>query len=535
MDRPSKPYVRDLEFRGFIEGLTYVDDKSQPLCHYFGGIPYAIPPVGPFRWCKPRSLPPCYRYGTRVNPGRYTENCSLCPQPGFNEGLNDSLWDEDCLQCNIWVPAGEPPKGGWPVLVWIHGGFLQFGTPRDIDLRAMLSETSCKAIVVTPAYRLNVLGFLASPELSAASSEFAANVGFWDQRLAIEWTWQNISYFGGDTSNIAVGGYSAGAHSAFHQLSYDLGVPDSKSIIRRVLMLSNGPGLQPKSLSEAQEKFEELLTNLNIPLATSASEKLTLLRSLDPKTLLRATFKMKHHQFRAITDSAFVRPSLFHELNSGAFARKMKQRGVKLIIGECSDEHFVYGQWRPPANNLKSLFERLQADYSLPAVEAMVKYYFPDGKLPPGTPNWQNAFGKVYANMQIHALERGMLDALVRHGAGDLVYRYRIEYRARCCDKKWPKQWGVTHGTDMALWFWGNGEELSEEERKIVKEAFHDNLGRFLRGEEMEWGTEPLHVRCLKADGTVRCEKDTGLEEGRRVWDLLKRAGAMGGMEKARL
>ena len=132
------------------------------------------------------------------------------------------------------------------------------GNPNDADVTAMLSETACKAIIVMPAYRLNIFGFLASSELSAASSEFSDNVGFWDQRLALEWTWQNISYFGGDASNITVGGYSAGSHSAFHQLAYDLGVSDSKSIIRRTLMLSNGPGVQPKSLDEAQTQFEEL-------------------------------------------------------------------------------------------------------------------------------------------------------------------------------------------------------------------------------------------------------------------------------------
>lgn len=117
MTRSTEPYLRDLEFRGFVEGLTYVDNNSQPLCHYFGGIPYALPTVGPFRWQKPRSLPPCYRYGTRANPGRYTGICSLCPQPG--EG-DDALWDEDCLQCNVWIPAGTPPEGGWPVLFWIR-------------------------------------------------------------------------------------------------------------------------------------------------------------------------------------------------------------------------------------------------------------------------------------------------------------------------------------------------------------------------------------------------------------------------------
>lgn len=147
MSNPSKPYFRDLQFRGFVEGLTYVggdDSNSQPLCHYFGGVPYALPPVGPFRFQKPRPLPPCYRYGTKANPGRYTGACGLCPQPGVStDTLDEQSWDEDCLQSNIWVPTGNPPTAqgtcvffcptpfaetkkttdsdtGWPVLFWIR-------------------------------------------------------------------------------------------------------------------------------------------------------------------------------------------------------------------------------------------------------------------------------------------------------------------------------------------------------------------------------------------------------------------------------
>lgn len=89
--------------------------KGQPLCHYYGGIPYGLPPVGPFRWRKPRKLPPCYRYGHRANPGRFTGGASVCPQNGASGPAAEDLvelFDEDCLQLNIWVPAGEPPKGG---------------------------------------------------------------------------------------------------------------------------------------------------------------------------------------------------------------------------------------------------------------------------------------------------------------------------------------------------------------------------------------------------------------------------------------
>lgn len=111
MAKSSQPYIRDLQFRGFGEGLTYVDAALEPLCHFFGGVPYALPPLGPFRFRKPRSLAPCYRYGTKTNPGRFTGGCGLCPQPASGQS-NVAVWDEDCLQSNIWIPRGSPPAEG---------------------------------------------------------------------------------------------------------------------------------------------------------------------------------------------------------------------------------------------------------------------------------------------------------------------------------------------------------------------------------------------------------------------------------------
>lgn len=111
MSKPARPYHRDLHFRGVVEGLTYTDSDSNPLCHFFGGLPYALPPIGPFRFQKPRPVPPCYRYGTKVNPGRYTGGCGLCPQSSDGKA-EITTWDEDCLQSNVWIPCGDPPSEG---------------------------------------------------------------------------------------------------------------------------------------------------------------------------------------------------------------------------------------------------------------------------------------------------------------------------------------------------------------------------------------------------------------------------------------
>ncbi|KAK8198141.1 putative carboxylesterase [Phyllosticta capitalensis] len=534
-----EPCLRDLDQRGFIQGATIkFRNSGENICHYFGGIPYALPPLGPFRWRLPRPLPPCYRYGTRSSPGIFTGGTGVCPQSATLAGTtNDgpaTLWDEDCLQLNIWVPAGKPPANGWPVFFYIHGGFLQVGSPNDINPVGLLSESPFRAIVVAPAYRLNLFGFLASRELqSAAEDEPTGNFGFWDQRLALEWTYKNISYFSGDASNITVGGYSAGSHSAFKQLAYDLYLPDSKAIIRRCVMWSNGPGMEPKTLSSAQSQFEELLERLEIPLSLPTVDKIGKLKSIPARQLLAAATGMTRHQFRATLDDVFIPFNLYAEIDSGAFGARMRARNVALMTGECRDEHFLYGTWYPPDNSLASVVQRLRADYPAPAVDALVAHYYPDGRLPADCADWRDAFGRIYADVQIHALERGFIDKLILGGAEDLVFRYRIEWRARCVDNFLPPEWGVTHSSDMPIWWWGNAGTpgpLGDDEKSIVEKAFVGIFATFVHGDldkvRKEWGTKGYkEVRRLKADGGVDVWNDVMWEKGLKVWEALRRVG----------
>jgi len=105
-DPATRPYVVDLYSRGFIQGVTYLSN-GKPLCHYFGGVPYALQPTGGLRWRKPQPLAPDYSYGTEKDPGVFTGKTAVCPQPG-----NNSATSEDCSQVNIWVPTGDAPKNG---------------------------------------------------------------------------------------------------------------------------------------------------------------------------------------------------------------------------------------------------------------------------------------------------------------------------------------------------------------------------------------------------------------------------------------
>lgn len=308
-------------------------------------------------------------------------------------------------------------------------------------------------------------------------------------------------------------------------------------------MWSNGPGIQPHSLEERQQQFNELLTHLAIPISLSSVEKMSRLRSTSMRELVDANEKMQLHEFRAVTDNDFVYKDLFRNINDGDFANRMLKRGVELIMGECRDEHFVYEAWRTPTTeSYRAIFDRLQGDYPLAVVRVLMDFYSPDQRLPRGAKNWADAFGQIYADTQIYNLERGFVDCLTKHGAGHLVHRYRVEWRAKCCDVSWPPEWGVTHGTDIVIWLWGEGrgDGLLEKERPLVKKFVHDAFVEFVRGKKKingMWGTNgPNEVRMIKPDGETVIWKDEKWDKGLAMWKKLREAGCFGhDIDRARL
>jgi len=294
------------------------------------------------------------------------------------------------------------------------------------------------------------------------------------------------------------------------------------------VIYSNSPAVQPKEPTETQPQFNQLLTALSIPLTLSPNEKLARLRSLPPRQLLDAAKTIPIHQFRPTTDGAFILPTLFRSLDDGTFARKIVARNIRLILGECSEEHFLYAVWYPPkTNTLDALRTRLIADYPQRIVDALLPLHYPDGKLPPGVKNWNSdAWGRIYADMQVYHMQRGLIYALTSNTAGvdasRLIHRYRIEFQAECA-KGIPVEWGVTHSSDYPLWFWGNGDVLTDREKGRTWEALVGPLARFVKAEDdFGWETSGKMVRVLKADGSLELREDPLWDEGVRVWKALR-------------
>ena len=188
---------------GPSQGRTH---HGKPFLSYLG-VPYGAAPEGERRFQLP--VPATPWEGELV-----ADRSVSCPQ--YEPWSQSIIGVEDCLVVNVHATKEvlESGKPNTPVMVFIHGGGYVFGdgTPQLYGPDWILDFG---VILVTLNYRLGALGFL-----STGDKELPANLGLWDQRLALQWVQQNIAAFGGDPGRVTIAGESAGSMSVmFHVLS----------------------------------------------------------------------------------------------------------------------------------------------------------------------------------------------------------------------------------------------------------------------------------------------------------------------------
>ncbi|WP_026528023.1 carboxylesterase/lipase family protein [Butyrivibrio sp. VCD2006] len=237
----------------------------------YRGIPYAKAPVGDLRWKAPQE-PDVYtgvfhadRFSD-IAPQRIQSPDG--PQMGFNYGKEfyaDKEFlrnmSEDCLYLNIWTPADVMPDAKLPVAFYIHGGAFMGGYSSEEEFDGE-SYARKGVILVTIAYRLGALGFLAHPWLSEENHDsISGNYGILDQIAALKWVYENIPSFGGNPENITVFGQSAGCMSTQVLISSALtGEMINKAILQSGVTCESDFLLTP-SLDEEMaygEKFVQL-------------------------------------------------------------------------------------------------------------------------------------------------------------------------------------------------------------------------------------------------------------------------------------
>ena len=247
-----------------------VEGRARGDVVVYRGIPYAAAPVGALRFSPPRPPPPWsgVRDATRFGP--------KCPQMTLGGGF---VGDEDCLSVNVWRPRADPPAGGYPVLVVVHGGSNVIGSGAEPHLDGRVLATEHGLVVVTFNYRLGLLGFLALPELRAQHGT-AGNWAHLDQIAALRWVAHNIASFGGDPEAVTVMGHSAGALSVCVLLASPL----AKGLIDAAILQSGSCDVAPMQLRERQG--DRLLRTSH---CDEAEDPLACARALTPPQIVALT------------------------------------------------------------------------------------------------------------------------------------------------------------------------------------------------------------------------------------------------------
>lgn len=284
----------------------------------FKGVPFAKPPVGELRWKAPQAAEKWQ--GIK-------QTTTFAPAP-MQAGEPASGKSEDCLYLNIWTPANSSDEK-LPVLVWIYGGGFSFGSSSDpiFDSRHLANKG---VIVVTIAYRVGQLGFLAHPELSAENPEkVSGNYGLLDQIAALQWINKNISAFGGDPTKVTISGESAGGIS----VSMLTASPLAKDLIHGAISQSGGsfgptrttsyPGENMVLLSQAESQGVDYVKQFG---ASSIAE----LRQMDAEKFIPAGWSLPGGW--PIVDGYVIPDDQYKLYQQGKF------NDVPILVGYNSDE-----------------------------------------------------------------------------------------------------------------------------------------------------------------------------------------------------
>ncbi|KAF2811682.1 alpha/beta-hydrolase [Mytilinidion resinicola] len=225
---------------GTLVGTTTTLPSATASVNKFLGIPFAAVPTSTLRFATPQPAP---TYGT-IQANKWKPACMQqftklfdTPDPGESE---------DCLYLNVYVPSTG--STGKAVMFWIYGGDLQYGTA-SMPLYDGSSFAAFQDVIVVAAnYRTNIFGFPHSSEIGSTQW----NVGFYDQRLALQWVQSNIAAFGGDPAKVTIFGESSGATSVDRLVT----TMPNNTPFRAAIMESGTSSVTPGSASNSTDSTE---------------------------------------------------------------------------------------------------------------------------------------------------------------------------------------------------------------------------------------------------------------------------------------
>ena len=289
----------------------------------FLGIPYAVPPVGEYRWRPPQEIP---SQTSAISVDKYGKS-------SLQQYKNAHDVSEDCLYLNVRTPAVDEARR--PVCVFIHGGGNTMFSGAE-ELWQGTSFVRDDIVFVTINYRLGAAGFLYLDELDSSFKQ-TGYLGLLDQIAALKWVKKNIAAFGGDPDNITVMGESAGAAA----ISLLLTMPQAHGLFERAIIESGSTNLR-RTRADAKAIAERFVKFAGVNDAAA-------LRTLSSAQLLAAQEKLMNEYGWLASDLLFAPVSDGVQLPDEPL-RALRQgvaKGVAVLSGTNRDEMNLFKLWAP--------------------------------------------------------------------------------------------------------------------------------------------------------------------------------------------
>lgn len=174
-------------------------------------------------------------------------------------------------------------------MVWIHGGFLQFGSGHQPGLSpsGKLAKR-LNVVLVSFNYRLDAFGFLALSELASNRSNSSfGNYGLLDQLTALEWIKNNIHAFGGNPKKVTLFGADAGAASIIAHLTN----PNSAGLFHSAWLVGPSVYVNQSFESASQHNHDSFMSLTNC-------KNVDCLRKLSPDNVTKIFLGKDDPSFR---------------------------------------------------------------------------------------------------------------------------------------------------------------------------------------------------------------------------------------------
>ncbi|XP_053331523.1 cholinesterase-like [Spea bombifrons] len=455
--------------QGKVRGF-YLPVPSGSVIAYLG-IPYGEAPIGAQRFKKPEPRKPWQGIHEAT---KYGKSCYQTRDEASAAFRGTDMWQvnnemsEDCLHLNVWVPSTKPKSA--QVMVFIYGGAFLAGTSSLDIYDPSILVYSEEVIVVSMNYRVGALGFLALP----GNINAPGNAGLFDQRLALQWVYENIAAFGGNPNTITLFGHSSGAACVgFHLLS-----PGSQNYTKRAIVQS-GSVSAPWAINShkrARRLTLKLAELLECP-TDDDNAMIACLKKVDPKDIVKKQVLSETEHPYALTR---IIPVVDYDFLSDTPNNLLKQsiREIDVLLGGTKDDGNPFPIWGAPGFSREhdSLITTSQL------VEGLVRYFPSAGDL--GVESIIFEY-KDWEDEDCPEKNRGAMELILRDYYMICPMKYFAEevfkqkakvffyiFDHRSSQEVWPERMGVIHGAILPFMF---GKPLiadrnfTEEEKSLSK------------------------------------------------------------------